>query len=527
MFSQARKATAQAHPPYRRKLWLLAKIPILLGSSFSSILLLLLATTTLWAAPTQQIATVRTNSLQGELPYQYTAHYLGLEGNLRDSLINLTLAYDPQNNPNLKGFVNFMVLDEDGLRRFLAGANPNDLAVAGGSPVQFDPIGNKMGVAFRASGHGHYTVIVYNNSLLPVHYTLTVEGGMLIDNANQTLNAVTAGGAPTADELAQNDATATEQDANTSSERLPNPLGSAAGPRLTGSLDTSIGRHYLAVAPAIRDGSILFNFHYDPLDQPTLLGNVNFWILDEAGLNAIVRGEKPGDVNLATGFPAPFSPFPNDLQASFNASGKKPYTVVIFNQTAIPATYEIVADGGILSDRFGQTNEAKAAAPLTTDASTAASPVETPDNNSATADTTTELAAEPFGVAELAGTFHQAYQHHYLALAPTLRDGEITLTMDFDPKDSQILRENINFMVLTEEGLQAVINGAPPAAHDIAMGAFVPFGLDKGKLSAAFNASGRGHYTVIVFNNSAIPAHYLLHADGGLLATEDVNVTLP
>jgi len=478
----------------------------------------------LLAAPPSQIITVRGPLLQGELPYQYNAHYLGLEPNLRDGIVALTLVYDPQNNPNLRGFVNFFVLDEDGLRRFVAGADPESLAIAGGAPLQFDRIGNKMGAAFRASGRGHYTVIVYNNSLLPVTYQLTVEGGVLIDSANQTL----ATGAQSTEATP----TATAEPTPAAVEPL-NPLGSAAGQRLTGLLSNTIGRHYLSAVPAIRDGTLLFNFHYDPLDQPLLHGSVNFWVLDEAGLNAIIRGEKPVDVNLATGFPVPFTPFPNELQANFNASGKGPYTVVVYNQTALPATYELLVDGGTLYDRYGQTSEAKAAvvhggsmtlvAPAVTPAPPVASTVRPTGVTAANDDAT----AVPFGVAQLAGSFKGAYQHHYFALWPTLRDGTIILSLAFDPRDSKVLRENLNFWVLTEEGLQQVINGAPPMAHDIATGAYQEFGPYKGKLYAAFNASGRGKYTVIVYNNSETPARYLLTAATGLLATEEVNVTLP
>lgn len=478
----------------------------------------------LLAAPPSQIITVRGPLLQGELPYQYNAHYLGLEPNLRDGIVALTLVYDPQNNPNLRGFVNFFVLDEDGLRRFVAGADPEPLAIAGGAPLQFDRIGNKMGAAFRASGRGHYTVIVYNNSLLPVTYQLTVEGGVLIDSANQTL--------ATGAQSTETTPTATAEPTPAAVEPL-NPLGSAAGQRLTGLLSNTIGRHYLSAVPAIRDGTLLFNFHYDPLDQPLLHGSVNFWVLDEAGLNAIIRGEKPVDVNLATGFPVPFTPFPNELQANFNASGKGPYTVVVYNQTALPATYELLVDGGTLYDRYGQTSEAKAAvvnggsmslvAPAVTPAPPVASTVRPTDVTAANDDAT----AVPFGVAQLAGSFKGAYQHHYFALWPTLRDGTIILSLAFDPRDSKVLRENLNFWVLTEEGLQQVINGAPPMAHDIATGAYQEFGPYKGKLYAAFNASGRGKYTVIVYNNSETPARYLLTAATGLLATEEVNVTLP
>lgn len=486
------------------------------------------------AAPARQIVTVRGPVLQGELPYQYNAHYLGLEPAVNNGLLSLTLTYDPQNNPNLKGFVNFFVLDEDGLRNFLAGSDPEPLSIAGGSPVQFDPAGNKMGATFRASGHGQYTVIVYNNSLLPVTYALSVEGGVLIDNANQTLTTAAQTPTPTAEPTLTVESTPTVVDPI-------NPLGSASGQRLTGILSNRIGRHYLAAVPGVRDGTVFFNFHYDPLDQPALHGNVNFWVLDEAGLNAIIRGDKPRDVNLATGFPAPFSPFPNDLQANFNASGKDPYTVVVYNQTPITASYELLIDGGLLYDRYGQTLEAKTtaaelassdnalpAATVTPIATEEASPTFTLVSDTGVIPaSTTSVAAVPFGVTQLAGNFQGAYEYHYLALWPTLRDGTVTLSLAFDPSDSKALLENLNFWVLTEEGLKQVINGGPPTSYDIATGAYQYFGPYKGKLYASFNASGHGKYTVIVFNNVDMPARYLLNVEGGLLATEDANVALP
>lgn len=504
----------------RRFLWLCLTFTLLSGAIPGRVV---------WAAPARQIVTVQGPVLVGDLPYQYNAHYFALAPTLRDAVIGLTLTYDPQTNPNLKGFVNFFVLDEDGLRRFLAGSDPEALAVAAGAPLQFDPIGNKMGGAFRASGRGQYTVVVYNNSALPVHYTLTSDGGILTDNANQTAaTAAPATPAPTA-VVATPEATA---------EPI-NLLGSASGQRLTGSLSNTIGRHYLSAVPAVRDGTLFFNFHYDPLDQPALHGNVNFWVLDEAGLNAIIRGDKPGDVNLATGFPVPFSPFPNELQANFNASGKEPYTVVVYNQTALPATYEMVIDGGTLYDRYGQTTEAKtAAAALVTAGGNSASsnnvppplPTATPALtliSAETSETPVDTAALPLGVPQLIGNFTGAYQYHYFALQPTLRDGTVTLSLAFAPSDSQVLRENLNFWVLTEDSLRRVIAGAPPSAYDLASGAYQESGPYKGQLVGAFNASGHGRYTVIVFSNADAPARYLLTAEGGVLATEDVNIALP
>jgi hypothetical protein len=207
-------------------------------------------------------------------------------------------------------------------------------------------------------------------------------------------------------------------------------------------------------------------------------------------------------------------------------------------------------DGGVLLDQYGQTNEARVAAAemaainaanssqlsetstttlLTTPAGATpptTGPFATSSIASATNTTDANLALAR-GVERLAGLLDRPYEHHYLGLDPTIRDGLIILTLDFDPKDNQALAGNLNFWVLDEDGLRRVISGAPPASVGIATGSAVRFGADQGKLRAIINASGRGRYTVVVFNNSAAPARYELRANGGLLSDETAQTTLP
>ena len=141
------------------------------------------------AAPLQRPNAVRGSALTGQLPHQHSAHYLQLDTTERDAVINLTLVYDPYSDPNLLGSVNFLVLNEDGLRQYLAGADAKVVSIASGSPMQFDPIGNKLQGAFRDSGRGKYTVIVYNNAPIAVQYTLFADGGTLTDASGQALSA--------------------------------------------------------------------------------------------------------------------------------------------------------------------------------------------------------------------------------------------------------------------------------------------------------------------------------------------------
>jgi hypothetical protein len=188
----------------------------------------------------------------------------------------------------------------------------------------------------------------------------------------------------------------------------------------------------------------------------------------------------------------------------------------------------------LIVDPYGQTNEARSAA-VELAAVTAQANATAPITNTVQTTVSTPIsqtAAQAvqdlvFGVEKIAGALTQPYQHHYLGLTPEINNGIVTLTLDFDRKDSQVLRENLNFWVMTEESLRLVINGARPQDVGLATGAAVEFGPDEGKLRAVFNASGHGKYTVVVFNNSDVAVRYLLTAEGGLLVDETGQTSLP
>lgn len=452
---------------------------------------------------TVQDSTVRATRVSGELPNQFSAHYLGLQPAVRDGTVVLTLRYDPQ-DPQIQGLVNFLVLTEDGLRRFLAGEDPADLDIAAGNPLAVGAQGNVLQGSFLDSGRGNYTVVVYNESQLPVTYELIAQNGILLDAAGQIA-------ADEADRVAAPTPTPAP---------IPYSPAVVTGRRLSGDLDGQYERHYLSVAPEIVDGQVRLKLNYEPLNRPELLGALNFWVLDADGVRRLVRGDNPADLNLATGFPSPFEPALGQLEASFKSSGDSEYTAVLYNISGIPASYALNADGALLIDRYSQTNEALAAAAeaaALASASAQATPTPTPAPAAAPAgievgEPELPAVARPNRVT---GALNRAYQQHYLGLVPDVSNGSVTILLDYDPKDSEALRNNINFWVLDQDGLRRVVSGGRPEDYDIATGAAVPFGVDEGKLSATFTASGRNEYTLIVYNNSETPATYALEIRGG------------
>lgn len=443
-------------------------------------------------------ANVRATRVSGALTNQYSAHYLGLSPLIPDRNVTLTLAFDPQ-DPLLRGKVNFLVITEDGLRRFLAGEEPDQLDIAAGAPVAYTGAQNLMEATFLDSGRGNYTVIVYNESTTPITYSLVAQNAALLDTSSQV-------GADAADILPEPTPT-------------PSPYVSygpvtVTGRRLSGELDGTIDQHYLAVAPEVVDGLIQLRMQYAPLDQPELAERMNFYVLDADGIKRVLAGATPGEVQLATGFPSPFGQL-GELHAAFQAAGSNEYTAVLYNRSGIPGSYALNADGALLVDRYGQTNESVAAAAEQAALAAAVLPTVTPAPSSINVGDAEISAGLPD---RLQGQLPTAYSQHYLGLLPNITNGTVTVVLDFDPKDSEALRKNINFWVLDSDDLRRVVAGARPNEYHVAAGSPIASGPDEGKLRADFNASGRNEYTLIIYNNSEVSASYRVQVFGAGLA---------
>ncbi len=500
------------------------------------------------AEPASQQTEQRATSVKGELaPSAY--HYLGLEPSLRDGTIVLTLALEPSDDTDLRGAINFLVLTDDGLRRVLAGADPVDLDIAASAPLQFDPLGNKYQATFKSAGRGLYTVVVYNTGGKFGGYTLTALNGVLLDGAGQTATVIAAA-APLQTPGLTSTSTPTEtmQAMVNASESSPLLVSNVTGGttttaptvnalRISGDLEPDYRRQYLSLLPDVRDGTVNLNFVFDPLGDATR-NLVNFYVLDEDGARRLLYGVLPEEIDIAAGSPKPFSPNPNERVASVNASGRNEYIVVPTSDAEVPVTYVMKVDGGVLIDRYGQTNEAKAAeaefralaatTPPTVTATAAVDPLLAPAATG-DGDTVTLLpggsliaaSAESDVAANLQekieGALSKPYEHAYWSVLPTIRDGYVVLTMDYIANNEQMARDNINFWVVNEDGMRRIVGGARPEDVALAAGSAAQYGPDKGKLQAAFLAPERSQYAVIVYNNSGQAATYTIAASGARL----------
>src|SRR5262249_12077067 len=116
-------------------------------------------------------AEVRATELSGLLPHQYDHHYFALEATERGGAFALTMVVEPTSTFD-QNTVNFVVLTSEGMRKVSAGADPLAVKTVMGSPLLFDQLGNRLTALVPGTMDSQYTVIVYNNSKLPVTYSL-------------------------------------------------------------------------------------------------------------------------------------------------------------------------------------------------------------------------------------------------------------------------------------------------------------------------------------------------------------------
>jgi uncharacterized surface protein with fasciclin (FAS1) repeats len=283
-------------------------------------------------------------------------------------------------------------------------------------------------------------------------------------------------------------------------------------------------------------------------DRPNPRDNgVGFFILDENGLRRI-GNEALSSIALAAGDPNYVLNAPdNAMGASFNAIGLAPYTLVVYNDSATDANFTLTATNAFITDESNQVTGQSGAPAATTnetvepaeEPTTPVAPVETttiaPTTETTATETTTATVAPPVAAAPvaaepaatvtatrevrattMAGDLPEQFDQHFLGLVPSQRDGNISLSLTFDPQDNTELARRLNFWVLNEAGFTQFLRGTTPGEVAIAAGNRT-FRGDTNERVASFNATGFGPYTVIVYNNSLVPGSYSLTVEGGLL----------
>lgn len=265
---------------------------------------------------------------------------------------------------------------------------------------------------------------------------------------------------------------------------------------LSGDLPNARTIHYLSVEPLERDGTVTLTLLFGPSNNRQIANMVNFWVLDESGWRSYQAGNKAYQVALAAGNRIYGKDDDYQVQASFKVTGHQRYSVLVQSRAQVPANYTLTAKKGMLIDHSGLTR-------AIAEAEVIAAPEVIAPQSLATFVAKNELSAQ----------LSQIGQQDYYNLKPLgEKNDDVTLTMDFAPKNNSQLMGSINFFVLDSTGLRELKAGKKPYQVNVAAGNIVKSG--ESKLSAKFKAVRGEVYTVIVTSHSNVPATYTLTVKG-------------
>jgi len=362
------------------------------------------------AAPAYQVSA---SQVSGTIPGgQFAKFWLGLIPD-RPGTVTVTAEWD-RANPEDNG-VGFYVLNEAGLAAVVNGQRIELNNVATGDTSFFVRGDNNVqGASFRATGE-NYTIVIYNDSASDGNFTLSIDNGVVVDDSGEQVRAVgaaaeaatpaatteaetateteTAAEAPAAAATVAAAADATPEAAPAAAAAPVVPAGPFRGSTIEGELGEQYEQHYLGLEPEQRDSEITLRLTFDPRDNQELARRMSFWVLDEAGLRRYQGGESASDVAVANGNRVTTPGDENVRSASFTAPGLGSYTVIVYNNSRVPATYQLTANGAVLVDDSLQTISAQQAAPAATTATTTATTTAPAATAATTTDATTTAAA--------------------------------------------------------------------------------------------------------------------------------------
>jgi len=131
---------------------------------------------------------VRARQVSGSLKSWQDRHYLNLATDMGGGEITLTLRYSTKGGVPL--YLNFWVMTQDGVRHLVQGGMAQELNLAVGLPVAGEP--GVYRARLRMAQNLLYTVVVFSEGMAPADYTLSVQGGILVDRYGQTREAQAA-----------------------------------------------------------------------------------------------------------------------------------------------------------------------------------------------------------------------------------------------------------------------------------------------------------------------------------------------
>jgi hypothetical protein len=126
-----------------------------------------------------QTTPVDSPRVSGTLAVQFDRDYLVLRVLEQQRPLTIVMEYTPQNRWELDDRTNFFVFDPVGFDAYLNGANPGAVAIAAGDQLPGE--GRRLQAVIQEPSRDLYHIVVFNDSAIPMNYSLTTNNGTFGD----------------------------------------------------------------------------------------------------------------------------------------------------------------------------------------------------------------------------------------------------------------------------------------------------------------------------------------------------------
>lgn len=215
--------------------------------------------------------------VRGSLNRPYARHILTLSAWDPDKPIVILLEYSPQDRWELDDNSGFFVFDQIGYERFRNGELPGAVSVAAGDRLPGE--GRRLQATIGAPISETFYVIVYNDSIVPMGYTLQAANGGFSDSGGQVI----AGSAPGPAGGANSEVypLLVVPGPTPIPRPTPTPLPPLRASTVRGLLDERYAQDFFTLEVVDSNLPVIIEMVYDPAEQILLLDSFNFWVFDE------------------------------------------------------------------------------------------------------------------------------------------------------------------------------------------------------------------------------------------------------
>lgn len=361
-----------------------------------------------------QSEAIVSSTVRGELNEKFAKHYLELRVTDPTKPVKITMDYNPKDRQELDQAAGFYLFDAAGFQSVVNGANPATVNLAVGALET--ATGVKQKVAVIARPVGNFSIITFNDTDVPMDYTLTVENGVIVDASGEQVTDPSAPVSESTEETPEADVTTTATATATPTVAATSAVTTTPTAAATTATTTTVSVEPTILQTTTLEGvlSDAYQVHIFPLEvndaRAVSRGGAGVQLrlndINDAGIQLIVFTEDQFNT-WATGTVPPDSPRiankivagpvsrqPQNIKETYIEQPARTFQVIVYNgrNPASPYELSLVNENGLLIDAFAQSTTAQELVLDTTGTSTTTTAESTTTTTAATDTTPTATA---------------------------------------------------------------------------------------------------------------------------------------